>query len=157
MGFALSPMKILSNSFTDRGPIPTRFTMEGENASPHLSWADAPEGTQSFAVICHDPDAPLISAGNYGFVHWVLYDVPVTITELAENTTIGTQGMNNFGKPGYGGPMPPSGHGTHHYFFMVLALKNKPDLKPGLTMWQLLEAIEPDVIGVNRLMGTYQR
>ena len=82
---------------------------------------------------------------------------PEQTTELAEGFEGGTSGPTNFGRPGYGGPMPPNGHGTHRYFFWVLALDREPDLEPDLTMRRLLETIEPDVIGMNRLMGTYER
>jgi hypothetical protein len=87
----------------------------------------------------------------------VLYNIPAAVTELVENESGYTSGVNNFGKSGYGGPMPPEGHGTHHYFFWVLALDAELDLKPGLSMEELLREIEPNVIGMNRLVGTYSR
>jgi Raf kinase inhibitor-like YbhB/YbcL family protein len=90
-------------------------------------------------------------------VHWVLYGIPGSVTELPEGVGDYVQGVNNFGNAGYGGPAPPPGHGTHHYFFWLLALDSEPDLEPGLTMWELLEKIEPGVIGMNRLVGTYSR
>ena len=86
MGFALSDMTLTSSAFEDGGPIPTRHTGEGEDVSPAFSWTEAPEGTRSFALICHDPDAPLVSPGTYGFVHWVLYGIPGSATELPEGT-----------------------------------------------------------------------
>ncbi len=157
MGFALSDMMLTSSAF-DRGePIPTKHTGEDEDVSPALSWRGQPEGTRSFALICHDPDAPLVKPGNYGFVHWVLYGIPGAIVELPEGVGDYIQGINDFGKPGYGGPMPPEGHGTHHYFFWLLALDADPELQPGLTLWELLEKIEPNVIAMNRLVGTYTR
>ena len=157
MGFALSPMQLTSSAFADAGPIPARHTGEAEDLSPALSWSDAPEGTRSFAVICHDPDAPLVKPGVYGFVHWVLYNIPADVRELAEGASGHTEGGNDFGNSGYGGPMPPDGHGVHHYFFWVLALDSDPDLPAGLTMWELLEKVEPNVLGMNRLVGTYRR
>ncbi|MEJ2257347.1 MAG: YbhB/YbcL family Raf kinase inhibitor-like protein [Woeseiaceae bacterium] len=157
MGFALSPMKLTSTAFESGKPIPTKFTGEGEDVSPELAWSDAPDGTKAFAVICHDPDAPLVKPGSYGFVHWVLYGIPGSIDRLSEGVGDYTQGVNDFGNPGYGGPMPPEGHGTHHYFFWVLALDEDVELPPGLTLWELLERIEPNLIGMNRLMGTYAR
>ncbi len=157
MGFALSDMKLTSPAFDHGRSIPKRHTGEGDDVSPALSWSGAPGGTRSYALICHDPDAPLVSPGNYGFVHWVLYGIPATVSELAEGTGDHIQGVNNFGNSGYGGPMPPEGHGPHHYFFWLLALGSAPDLEPGLTMWELLEKIEPNVIAMNRLVGTYQR
>jgi Raf kinase inhibitor-like YbhB/YbcL family protein len=157
MGFALSDMQLTSSAFNHGGIIPTRHTGDGPDVSPELAWSDAPEGTASFALICHDPDAPLISPGNYGFVHWVLYGIPASVSQLAEGTQDYTPGINNFGNRGYGGPMPPEGHGRHHYFFWLLALDAEPELEPGLTMWDLLERIEPNVIAMNRLVGTYER
>ncbi|MBR9910348.1 MAG: YbhB/YbcL family Raf kinase inhibitor-like protein [Gammaproteobacteria bacterium] len=157
MGFALSPMQLTSASFQAGQAIPKRCTMEGENTSPQLSWTEAPEGSKAFAIICHDPDAPLVSPGSYGFVHWVLYNIPASTSSLEENSTIGTAGKNDFGESGYGGPMPPPGHGDHHYFFSLLALDKDVKLPPGLSMWELLEKIEPHVIGMNRLVGIYQR
>lgn len=157
MGFALSDLQLTSTAFAAEGPIPKRHTGEGEDISPALEWSDLPDNTRSLALICHDPDAPLISPGNYGFVHWVLYGIPGSAPGLAEGVAEFVQGVNNFGNAGYGGPMPPEGHGIHHYYFWLLALDADPDLEPGLTMWALLEKIESSVIGMNRLVGTYSR
>ena len=123
MGFALSSMQVSSAAFGQHQAIPAKHTGEGEDISPDLAWQGAPEGTQGFAVICHDPDAPLVKEGSYGFVHWVLYNLPGDMTSLEENTTQGTLGMSDFGKPGYGGPCPPEGHGAHRYQFTVFAVK----------------------------------
>ncbi len=157
MGFALSALQLSSAAFGAHQPIPTRYTGEGEDVSPPLQWSDAPEGTQSFAIICHDPDAPLISPGSYGFVHWVYYNIPGDIHALAEGDTAYTAGVSDFGQIGYGGPMPPEGHQVHHYYFWVLALDQALDLEPGLTLWQFFDQVEPHVIGMNRLIGTYER
>jgi Raf kinase inhibitor-like YbhB/YbcL family protein len=158
MGFALSAIQLTSSVFTHGGSIPSKHTGEGEDISPALSWNAAPDGTRSYAVICHDPDAPLVAkGGTYGFVHWVLYNIPASLTHLDEGTTEHTRGKNDFGNEGYGGPMPPEGHGTHQYYFWVLALDEKLNLAAGLTMWELLERIEPHLIGMNRLVGVYER
>ncbi|MBS1269524.1 MAG: hypothetical protein MAG794_00475 [Gammaproteobacteria bacterium] len=158
MGFALSNMRLTSTAFDNDTPIPARYTGEAEDVSPVLSWSDAPEGTQSFAVICHDPDAPLISGrGTYGFVHWTLYNISGSVAGLPEGCSDYTTGKNDFGNTDYGGPMPPEGHGEHKYYFWVLALDKEVNLDSGLTMWELLERIEPHVIGMNRLIGTYRR
>ena len=158
MPFALADMQLSTSAFSDRGVIPARHTGEGEDVSPALSWTGAPEGTQGYAVICHDPDAPLVtSSGTYGFVHWVLYNIPASVTSLPEGTREYTEGVNDMGNTGYNGPMPPEGHGVHAYYFWVLALSEATSLEPGLTMWQLLERIEPRIIGMNRLVGTYTR
>jgi hypothetical protein len=157
MGFALSKMQLKSDAFDAGGAIPKKHTGEGDDVSPALKWEGAPEGTKAFAVICHDPDAPLIKGNAYGFVHWVLYNLPADTTQLAEGSDAGTAGKNDFDKQGYGGPMPPEGHGTHHYYFWIRALDQETKLDAGLTLWELLAKIEPNVIGMNRLIGTYRR
>lgn len=157
MGFAPTSMQLTSAAFETGGAIPSRHTGEGEDVSPALAWNDVPEGTESFALVCHDPDAPLVLPRTYGFVHWVLYNIPGSATSLAEGSEEFTQGKNNFGNPGYGGPMPPEGHGTHNYFFWLMALDQNLDLEPGLNMWELFEKVESHVIGMNRLVGTYRR
>ncbi len=158
MGFALSDMRVKSDAFKQDGMIPSRCTGEGEDISPALSWTNPPQGAKAFAVICHDPDAPLVSSGGtYGFVHWVLYNIPGNVSHLDEATGLYTEGVTDFGKTGYNGPMPPNGHGLHNYYFWVLALDEEVELEPGLTMWQLLERVEPHLIGMNRLTGRYSR
>ena len=82
MAFALSDMELTSPAFQPGENIPREHTGEGENISPPLEWKRAPDGTRSFALVCHDPDAPLVSEGAYGFVHWVLYNVPASVTSL---------------------------------------------------------------------------
>ncbi len=157
MGFALSKIELISSAFQQRGNIPKSYTGEGDDVSPPLSWSHVPGGTRSFALICHDPDAPLVTPGSYGFVHWVLYNIPASVTQLAEGEKNFTKGVNSYGRNGYGGPMPPEGHGIHHYIFWILALDVESDFETGLSMEQLLKEIEPNVIGMNRLVGTYCR
>jgi hypothetical protein len=157
MGFALSEMQVKSSSFDAHGKIPTKYTGEGEDVSPALSWSGAPAAAKSFAVVCHDPDAPLVKPGAYGFAHWVLYNIPASTTSLEEGTKEGTAGHIDFGRTGYGGPMPPEGHGRHHYYFWVLALDKDLGLPEGLTLEQFFEKAEPHIIGMNRLIGTYKR
>ena len=158
MGFALSEMQVHSSAFANGTEIPKQYSSEGEDLSPPLSWSDAPEGTKGFAVICHDPDAPLITnRGTYGFVHWVAYNIPGDVSSLAENNTPYTEGKNDFGNIGYNGPLPPNGHGEHHYYFWVIALKEETNFEAGLTLWELLEKVEPLAIGMNRMQGTYKR
>ncbi|MCH8177410.1 MAG: YbhB/YbcL family Raf kinase inhibitor-like protein, partial [Proteobacteria bacterium] len=114
--------------------------------------SNLPEGTKSIALIVDDPDAP-----GRTFVHWVLYNIPESTTSLDEGNAAYTSGLNDFGKEGYGGPMPPNGHGQHKYYFWVLALRDEIELDSGLSMGELLAQIEPRLIGMNRLIGTYQR
>ncbi|MEM6812297.1 MAG: YbhB/YbcL family Raf kinase inhibitor-like protein, partial [Pseudomonadota bacterium] len=126
--------------------------------SPELSWVDAPEGSKAFAILCHDPDAPLVSAdGNYGFVHWVYYNIPASVTSLPEGDSNYTNGINNFGDQKYGGPMPPNGHGQHHYYFWILALDTDEEIEAGLSLYDFLAKVEPNILGMNRLIGTYIR
>lgn len=158
MGFAPSSMQLTSTAFAAGGVIPAKHTGEGEDVSPGLAWSDAPAEAKSFAVICHDPDAPLVSPnGTYGFVHWVHYNIPGSTHSLVEGCTEHTQGKTDFGKVGYGGPMPPEGHGTHHYYFWILALDTDKTFDEGLTMWEFLKQAEANIIGMNRLIGTYIR
>lgn len=156
--FAPSSMKVTSSAFADGARIPKKHTGEDLDVSPALAWADAPAGTRSFAVVCHDPDAPLVTPdGDYGFSHWVLYNIPADVSGLAEGELRFTQGPQGAGSRGYMGPMPPPGHGVHHYYFWVLALSREPDLEPGLSLRGLLAAVEPDLLGMNRLIGQYSR
>ncbi|MBO6938045.1 MAG: YbhB/YbcL family Raf kinase inhibitor-like protein [Deltaproteobacteria bacterium] len=157
MGFAPSDMKLTSSAFEAHGPIPAKHTGEAEDVSPALAWTDPPEGTKSLAIICHDPDAPLVKGGTYGYVHWVLYGLPADLRSLDEGTDAGTAGTNDFGNTNYGGPMPPPGHGIHHYYFWVMAFDAELKLDAGLTLWEFLDKSEPNLIGMNRLIGTYQR
>lgn len=156
MAFAPTDMTVTSGAFEPHGAIPSRHAADGENASPPLAWSGAPQGTRAFAVYCHDPDAPKVDAGTYGFVHWVLYGLPAATTELVEGTDLGTVGVNDAGGSGWSGPKPPAGHGTHHYYFWVLALDAELDLDAGLDLAGLLRAAEPHLLGMNRLVGTYR-
>jgi len=158
MGFAPSKIQLTSTAFKAGGPIPARYTGEGEDVSPPLAWSGSGKDVQGFAVICHDPDAPLVSKnGTYGFVHWVLYNIPGSVSQLAEGVRDYTSGTNDFGRTGYGGPMPPNGHGRHWYYFWVFELREATRLEAGLSMWELLKRLEPLTIGMNRLIGSYER
>ena len=116
-------MRLNSAVFADGSAIPRRFTCDGEDLSPPLNWSDAPTGNRSFALLCDDPDAP---AGTWH--HWAAYDIPSTLTMLAQGAASDAeklrfkQAINDFQRPGYGGPCPPCGHGLHHYHFRLLAL-----------------------------------
>jgi len=157
MVFAPSDMILMSPAFPDRGKIPLRHSGDGDDLSPPLAWKDVPEKARSLALVCHDPDAPLVIEGAYGFVHWVLYNIPATEKGLPEGCQDFTVGRNDAGGQGYVGPKPPEGHGQHHYFIWLLALSEDLELHPGLTMWELMAEIEPHLIGMNRLVGVYER
>lgn len=148
----VADLKLRSPAFDGHSPIPPRHAADGEDVSPPLEWAGAPEGTRAFAVVVHDPDAPLVD----GFTHWVAYGIPGDATELPEGGGDVTAGVNSTGNRGYMGPAPPPGHGTHHYYFWVYALNEELDLEPGLDRRALLERIEGHVIEQARLVGTYK-
>lgn len=143
-----------STAFDDGGRIPRKYTGEGEDISPPLAWTGVPGGTREIALICDDPDAPTPSP----WVHWVLYGIPGSATSLKEGSAGGAvEGRNDFGRSGYGGPMPPRGHGVHRYYFQVYALDRQLDLKAGATKEQLLAAMKGRIIAQGRLVGTYER
>lgn len=157
MKFALSDLTLKSPAFDNNGVMPKQYSGEGQNISPPLTWSNVPADTRSFALFCHDPAAPLVGSGHYGFTHWVLYNIPASATGLAEGVAEYTAGPNDGGGSGYTGPMPPPGHGMHQYFFWLMALDAELDLPAGLGLPQLLERVEPHLIGMNRLVGLYQR
>jgi len=150
-------LTLTSPAFNAGEPIPVQYTCDGEDISPALNWSAPPEGTQSFALIMDDPDAP---SGDY--VHWVLYNLPAVVRTLSEAVPGGEplpdgglQGRNGWRNEGYGGPCPPSG--THRYFFKLYALDSLLDAGPGLSKQELLEAIQGHVLAYGELMGTFSR
>ena len=149
-------MKLVSSAFADGAAIPRRFTCDGENISPPLQWSEAPAGTQSFALLCDDPDAP---GGTWH--HWAAYDLPSTLTELAggaaQNPGI-RQAVNDFRKSGYGGPCPPHGHGPHHYHFRLLALSTAQlQAKANVSCRDIEREARKSVIAEAILVGWYER
>ena len=147
----VADLKLTSPAFKHHERIPDRHTGDGEDVSPELAWTGVPEGTKAFAVVVHDPDAPLVD----GFTHWVAYGIPGDATGLPEGTGDVTEGTTSFGKTGFGGPAPPPDHGTHHYYFWVYALDEDVDLEPGLDRRGLIDKIEDHVIEQARLVGTF--
>ena len=154
-------MKLTSPAFANGARIPVRHTGEGEDRSPPLEWTDPPEGTKAFALICDDPDAP---RGTWD--HWILWNIPADRAKLPEGVArtetlpdLGgaRQGRNSWPKTGYNGPMPPPGHGTHHYHFVLYALDTVLDLKPGADKKALLAAMDKHILGKAKLTGTYSR
>ena len=144
-------LKISSSAFEGHGPIPPRHTGDDEDVSPPLQWTGAPEGTAAFAIVVHDPDAPLVD----GFTHWVAYGIPGGTTEISEGANDLTHGLNSFGNEGYNGPAPPPGHGVHHYYFWVYAYTDL-ELPAGLDRRALLSQIEDHVLEQARIIGTYE-
>jgi Raf kinase inhibitor-like YbhB/YbcL family protein len=147
----VADLRLRSSAFEGHKPIPERHTSDGEDVSPQLEWSGVPEGTAAFAVVMHDPDAPLVD----GFTHWVTYGIPGDSTGLPEGHGGQTTGINSLGNSDYNGPAPPPGHGVHHYYFWVYALDEDLQLPPSLDRQALLAQIEDHVIEQARLIGTY--
>lgn len=153
-------LEIRSAAFTHQGPIPPRFTADGEDLSPPLEWSDAPAGTRSFALIVDDPDAPDPRAPQRTWVHWVLYNIPASVQALEPGAdpralpTGARRGRNDWQRAGYGGPAPPVGR--HRYVHKVYALDVVlPDLGEP-TKARLLSAMQGHVLAEAQLIGTYQ-
>lgn len=151
-------IELTSPAFVQGTSIPRQYTGDGADQSPALAWSAAPAGTQSFALLCYDPDAP---RGTW--VHWVLFNLPPETCGLPEGVPTsktlpsgGRQGRNDFGKIGYGGPAPPRGK-AHRYVFALYALDQVLDLEPGATRAQLDAAMRGHLLAEGQLMGTYQR
>ncbi|NQU11997.1 YbhB/YbcL family Raf kinase inhibitor-like protein [bacterium] len=157
-------MKLSSPAFQSNQRIPTKHTGEGADVSPALQWEGAPAGAKSFALVCDDPDA--LSVAGKVWDHWVIWNIPAAAKELPENVAktetvpvLGgaRQGMNTWPRLGYNGPMPPPGHGVHHYHFKLYALGTVLNLAPRATKAQLEAAINGHVLGQAELVGTYER
>jgi Raf kinase inhibitor-like YbhB/YbcL family protein len=149
---------LTSPDFKNGSPIPARFTCDGEDVPPTLTWGEPPIGTKSFALIMEDPDAPL---GTW--THWIVYNIPVgerLVDDLyrphlqVNNTTI-FFGKNSWGKQTYGGPCPPSG--IHHYVFQLYALDEVLTLADKASKAELQAAIQGHVVGYAELTGTYTK
>jgi len=152
------PLKLKSPDFSSGEIIPRQFTCDGADISPALAWNDPPGGTQSFALIADDPDAPV---GTW--VHWVLFDLPANARALSQNVPKqeqladgSRQGRNDFRKIGYGGPCPPPGK-PHRYFFKLYALDTKLDLKPGGTKKDVERAMQGHILAQAEWMARYAR
>lgn len=151
-------MHLTTPAFASEARIPAQFTEDGQDLSPALSWSGAPVGTQAFALVLDDPDAP---AGTW--VHWVLYDLPAPTQALAQGlprtATLpegGKQGRNSWGRLGYNGPAPPPGK-AHRYFFRLYALSAPTGLPTGASRAELDRAMKGRILAENTWMGTYQR
>jgi len=151
-------LELKTTAFQPGGGIPRAFTCDGVDASPALSWNDPPPRTQSFVLIMDDPDAPVGT-----FVHWVVYDLPASTRQLPERLAGneemqggGRQGVNDFGRTGYGGPCPPPGK-PHRYFSRLYALDCKLNLKPGVRRKDVDQALKGHVLAHGELMGLYGR
>ncbi len=155
---------ITSGGFKAGQAIPNLYTGEGNDLSPPLSWSGVPAGTKELALICDDPDAP----SKEPWVHWLMYKIPAETMGLEEGIPRearpprpagALQGVNSFDSDniGYRGPMPPPGHGTHHYHFKLYALDAHLDLKPAVDKHMLLSAMEGHILAEGEIVGAYER
>lgn len=156
---------VTSSAFRSGERIPQRhaFPDEGKNVSPPLAWSSVPPGTQELALLCDDPDAP----APQPWVHWVIYKIPAAAAGLPEGLSAGAkelkhpagarQGVNSWERLGWGGPLPPVGHGTHHYHFKLYALDAPLALEAGATKDELVRAMTGHVLAEGELIGTYRR
>jgi len=153
------PLKLASAAFPQGGKIPKKYTCDGHNMSPPFAWSGAPEGTQSYLLVCDDPDAP----GRI-FHHWAAFDIPPDSRGLKEDDGAASmphgfrQATNDFGKPGYGGPCPPRGDRPHHYHFRLSAL-SEPSLPVGTSAkcGEVIALASRYVLESVELVGLYQR
>ncbi|MGI9649345.1 MAG: YbhB/YbcL family Raf kinase inhibitor-like protein [Acidimicrobiia bacterium] len=143
-------MQLSSPVFDHEGAIPARYSCDGEDISPPLTLKAIPPGAGAMVLIMDDPDAPV---GVWD--HWVEYDIPVLEVIAEDAVTLGTKGLNSWGRDGYGGPCPPGG--THRYIFTVYILEAAVGLEPGATKGEVLAAIADHVLAEATLMGTYSR
>ncbi len=152
-------LDLKSDAFVNGQSIPAKYSCVGKNVSPALTWSDPPAGTQSFALIVDDPDAPM---GTW--VHWVLFNIPADQRSLAEDLPVTGKnvdpnaiyfGKNSSGNTRYDGPCPPSG--MHRYYFKLYALDRLVDLLPGATKEELLKAMQGHILAQGELMGTFSK
>lgn len=154
----MNQMQLTSPAFKEGQVIPKRYTCEGEDVSPQLSWQGVPAGTKSLALIADDPDAPM---GTW--VHWVIFDISPGTTGLREGVSktpavegVGVQGVNDFRKVGYGGPCPPKGS-SHRYFFKLYALDQQLGLPARASKSDVEKAMKGHILAQGQLMGTFSR
>jgi|SRR3989344_1397418 len=146
-------MKLSSTSFSHNGSIPAQFTCDGEDVNPPLAFEDVPQGAKSLALIIHDPDAPR----KEGWTHWILWNIEPESEGILQHSVPqdATEGITDFGSPGYGGPCPPSG--THHYNFTLYALDVTLSLSPQAKKSNLEGAMKDHILAETTLTGLYSR
>jgi Raf kinase inhibitor-like YbhB/YbcL family protein len=154
-------LTIASSAFGNGGTIPAQYTCDGNDRSPPLSWSGVPAAAKSLVLIVDDPDAPDPAAPKVTWVHWVLYNLPADATGLAANVTSAAlpagsrEGLNDWHRPGYGGPCPPVGQ--HRYFFKLYALDVELANLGQASKSQLEKAMRGHVVDQAVLLGTYRR
>jgi hypothetical protein len=155
-------MSISSPDFVQGGPMPQRCTADGDNVSPALSWGSVPATARELVLVCEDADAPLPKP----FVHWIVYRIPPTTTELpaglpetwavVEGAGM-KQGVNGKRRCAFDGPSPPIGHGVHHYHFQLFALRKQLELANPPDRNELYSLLHDDIVAFGETIGTYER
>jgi Raf kinase inhibitor-like YbhB/YbcL family protein len=143
-------MKISSPAFQNNGAIPQKYSCQGQDARPELKIGDVPSAAKSLALIVDDPDAP-----RGTFVHWVVFNIPPSATEISGDGAPGREGLNSSGRKGWTSPCPPSG--THRYFFKLYALDTDLALDGSADKQSLESAMKGHVVGEAQIMGTYSK
>jgi hypothetical protein len=144
---------LASRAFKNGEPIPAQYTCDGADQKPPLEWGEPPRGTKSFALVIDDPDAP---GGT--FRHWGVFDIEPSTRSIGGDQKTGTEVINDFNRPGYGGPCPPKGHGPHHYHFRLLALDvDRLGVPSTSKVADLEKAAAMHAIAYDELIGTYER
>ena len=153
-------LTVTSTSFSAGGPIADKYTPQGQNVSPALSWTGVPAGTKELVLLVEDPDAPFLSP----FVHWILHRLSPATTSLPEGVPTtpevpdlaAAQGTNDAKTVGYYGPQPPLGHGVHHYHFQLFALDILLAKGPEANRDDLAIMMGGHVLADGEIVGTYE-
>lgn len=145
-------IQLTSAAFAEGGTIPRRYTCDGEDRPPPLTWSGLPEGTVELALVVDDPDAP-----RGTFVHWVVWGLDPAAGGLVEGEVRARQGRNGFGNQGYGGPCPPKGDEPHRYVFTLFAVSQPLSLEAGASADDLKRAVADKLLAQGRLVGRYGR
>jgi Raf kinase inhibitor-like YbhB/YbcL family protein len=148
----MAVFELLTPAFESGQPIPRKYSCDGEDVSPPLTWSDVPEGTRSLALVVDDPDAP-----RGTFTHWLAWGIDPAAGGLREGEAPPVEGKNDFGEVGWRGPCPPPGHGPHRYLFRLHALEAELDVPSGADKAEVQRALDGRALAVAELVGTYER
>ncbi|MBQ8636148.1 YbhB/YbcL family Raf kinase inhibitor-like protein [bacterium] len=154
--FKLSSKELINNETLPNAQVYKGYGCEGGNVSPELSWNNPPINTKSFAIICHDPDAPK----ENGWYHWLLVNIPLNTKSIAQGGKIegSLETITDFKTTGYGGACPPIGHGIHHYNFTIYALDTeKLEVKKEDSPVEVEKKIQEHTLAKSTLTGLFER
>jgi len=151
LAYPANNLQLTSSAFEDNTVIPKKYTCDGKDVNPPLTFNNVPAPAKSLALTISDPDATL---GVW--YHWVVYNIPPNTEEIIENTNPGTEGVNDFGKYTYGGPCPPSGK-LHHYIFQAYALDIILTINAGASIKDFERTVQGHIIEQSQVVGTYQK